>query len=91
MYTQSQTTPNTISWFITQEPFDLDSMPEHILKELTTDGEEDQVEALGRCLRVLDLDNLLGILYEFIETYIKHSPPNEKDWPYVECFTIYYI
>ena len=83
-------TDNTISWFITQEPFDLDSMPEYLMEELTTDGEEDQVEALGHCLRVLDLDNLLGTLYEFIETYVKHSPSNEKDWPYVECFTIYY-
>ena len=66
-----------------QEPFDLDSMPEYLMEELTTDREENQVEVLGRCLRVLDLDNLLGILYEFIETYVKHSPSNEKDWPYV--------
>ena len=62
-------------------------MPEYLMEKLATDGEEDQVKALSRCLRALDLDNLLGILYEFIETYIKHSPPNEKDWPYVECFT----
>ena len=53
------------------------------MEKLTTDGEEDQEEALGRCLRVLDLDNLLGTLYEFIETYVKHSPSNEKDWLYV--------
>ena len=61
----------------------MDFMPGDFLEKLTTDGEEDQVEALGRCLRVLDLDNLLGTLYEFIETYVKHSPSNEKDWPYV--------
>ena len=58
-------------------------MPKYLMEELTTDGEENQVEALGHCLRVLDLDNLLGTLYEFIETYVKHSPSNEKDWPYV--------
>ena len=59
-------------------------MPEYLMEELTTGGEEDQVKALGRCLRVLDLDKLLGILYEFIETHVKHSPSNEKDWPYVD-------
>ena len=61
----------------------MDTMPEYLMEKLTTDGEENQVEALGHCLRVLDLDNLLGTLYEFIETYVKHSPSNEKDWPYV--------
>ena len=61
----------------------MDSMPEYLMEELTTDGEEDQVEALSHCLRVLELDNLLGTLYEFIETYVKHSPSSEKDWPYV--------
>ena len=61
-------------------------MPEYLLDELTTDGEENQVEALDHCLRVLDLDNLLGTLYEFIETYVKHSPSNEKEWPYVERY-----
>ena len=64
----------------------MDTMPEYLTEELTTDGEENQVEALGQCLRVLDLDKLLGTLYEFIETYVKHSPFNEKDWPYVECY-----
>ena len=61
----------------------MESIPEHFREELTTDGDEDQVEALNRCLRVLDLDNLLGTLFEFIETYVKHSPSNEKEWPYV--------
>jgi len=54
----------------TQEPFDSPS------EELTTDGEK----ALSNCLKAFDLDKLLGALYEFIETYVKHSPPNEREW-----------
>ena len=56
-------------------------MPKHFREELTTDG--DEKEALNHCLRVLDLDNLLGTLFEFIETFVKHSPANEREWPYV--------
>ena len=48
-------------------------MPEHSHEELRTDGDENQVDALNRCLRVLDLDNLLGALFEFVETFVKHS------------------
>lgn len=65
-----------------QEPFDLESMPKHFLDEL----DENQMKALTGCLRVLDLDKLTGTLYEFIETYVKHLPPNNKDWPYVQYF-----
>ena len=56
-------------------------MPKHFREELPTDG--DEKEALNHCLRVLNLDNLLGTLFEFIETFVKHSPANEKEWPYV--------
>lgn len=56
-------------------------MPFHFLEELTVDREE----ALNHCLRLFDLNKLLSTLYEFIETYLKHSPFNEKEWPYVEC------
>lgn len=66
----------------------MDFMPEYFLEELTTHGEENQVEALDRCLRVLDLNKLLGILYEFIETYVKHSPSNEKEWKYVKLLLV---
>ena len=62
----------------------MESIPEHLREELIVDGDENQVKALGHCLRVLDLDKLLGTLYEFIETYVKHAPINEKDWPYVK-------
>ena len=73
-----------------QEPFDLDFMPECFLEELKTDQEENQVEALDCCLRVLDLDKLLGTLYEFIETYVKYSPSNEKEWKYVKLLSKQY-
>ena len=72
----------------TQEPFDSESMPSDFLEELTTDREENQLEDLNHCLRAFNLDRLLGTLYEFIETYVKHSPSNEKEWPYVECLPL---
>jgi len=46
------------------------------------------MEDLNHCLRTFDLEKLLGILYEFIETYVKHSLSNEKEWPYVECLLL---
>ena len=55
-------------------------MPSDFLEELTAD----QQKALNHCLRAIDLDRLLGTLYEFIETHVKYSPRNEKEWPYVE-------
>ena len=61
-------------------------MPLDFLEELTADQEK----ALNHCLRAFNLDGLLGTLYEFIETYVKHSPSNEKEWPYVECALTHY-
>ena len=52
-------------------------MRQEFLEELK---KEQQVD-LTTHLRSFDLDQLLGTLYEFIETYIKYSPNNEKDWP----------
>ncbi len=49
--------------------------------EFKEELEEEEVEALNKSLRLLDLDKLLGALLEFIETFAKHSPLNEKDWP----------
>ena len=60
-------------------------MPVEFMEELPADGEE----ALNHCLRAFDLDKLLGTLYEFIETHVKHSPSTEKEWPYVECLPTY--
>ena len=60
----------------------MDSIPVDFLDEL----DENQVEALRGCLRVLDIDKLIGTLYEFIETYVKHLPHYNKDWPYVHYF-----
>ena len=42
---------------------------------------EEEKEALEKCLRLFDLDSLLGTLYEFIETHVKHSPNEELPWP----------
>ena len=61
-----------------QEPFD--SIPPTCLRELSDDEDgEDQIAALDRCLGQFDPHTLLGTLYEFIETYVKHSPDHEHD------------
>ena len=61
-----------------QEPFD--SIRHDFLRDLSEDEDgEDQFEALDRCLGQFDPDLLLGTLYEFIETYVKHSPQQERD------------
>ena len=64
---------------ISQDPFD--SVKDEFSKELTSEGEESQTTALDHCLRSFNLDHLLGTLYEFIETHVKHCPDNESDWP----------
>lgn len=57
-----------------QEPFD--SVNDTYLRGLG----EDQEAALDKCLGKFDLDQLLGALFEFIETYVKYSPKNELQW-----------
>ena len=52
-------------------------MRDEFLKPL----EKDEKEALEKCLRLFDLDSLLGTLYEFIETHVKHSLDEELPWP----------
>jgi hypothetical protein len=60
-----------------QEPFD--SIPQDFLRALLMDEDgEDQFAALDRCLGQFEPDLLLGTLYEFIETYVKHSPQQER-------------
>ena len=61
-----------------QEPFNF--IHKEFLCDLLTDG-ENQCEALDRCLGQFEPDLLLGTLYEFIETYIKHCPLKEHDQP----------
>ena len=51
------------------------------LHDLSEDGDENQKEALDKCLRKFDLVRLLGALFEFIETYVKYTPDNELTWP----------
>ena len=63
-----------------QEPFD--SIHHKFLRVLLRDEDgEDQFAALDRCLGQFDPDLLLGTLYEFIETYIKHCPIKEHNRP----------
>ena len=61
-----------------QEPFD--SIRQEFLLGLSNDEDgENQFEALDCCLGQFDPDLLVGTLYEFIETYIKHCPLQERD------------
>ena len=60
---------------IFQEPFD--SVRDEFLKPL----KEEEKDELEKCLRLFELDSLLGTLYEFIETHVKHSPDGELEWP----------
>ena len=65
----------TVEWILSfQEPFD--SVRDEFLKPLK-DEEKDELE---KCLRLFELDSLLGTLYEFIETHVKHSPDGELEW-----------
>ena len=60
-----------------QEPFN--TVRQEFLCELS----EEEGEALNCFLSQFDPDLLLGTLYEFIETYIKHCPLQEHDQPSV--------
>lgn len=60
-----------------QEPFNT------IRPEFLCELSEEEGEALNCCLGLFDSDLLLGTLYEFIETYIKHCPLQEHDQPSV--------
>ena len=63
-----------------QEPFD--SIRQEFLRELSKDEDgEDQFTELDRCLGQFDPDLLLGTIYEFIETYVKHCPQHLHDQP----------
>ena len=63
-----------------QEPFD--SVRQEFLRGLSKNEDgEDQCEVLDRCLGQFEPDLLLGTLYEFIETYIKHCPLTEHNRP----------
>ena len=54
-----------------QEPFDIDGS---ILRDW-------KGESLEQCLRSLpDLDNFLGTMCEFVETYLRHNIAEKQDW-----------
>ena len=56
-----------------QEPFD--SIRQEFLCELS----ETEIAAVHCCLGHFDPDLLLGTLYEFIETYVKHATQQEQE------------
>ena len=63
-----------------QEPFD--SIRQEFLRELSKDEDgENQFTELDLCLGQFDPDLLLGTIYEFIETYVKHCPQHLHDQP----------
>ena len=57
-----------------QEPFD--TLNHEFLGELSDAQHHHLDEALPKC----DLAALLGLIYEFIETYIRHMDVKNKEW-----------
>ena len=55
-------------------------MPDIYLRGLNVEVVNNQKESLDKCLRLFDLDRLLGALFEFIETHVKYTPENELNW-----------
>ena len=49
------------------------------LHEAADDG-TNQIEALDKALRSFDIPPLLNMLYEFIETFVRHCESREKKW-----------
>lgn len=64
-----------------QEPFDFNDKA--FLRDLSDNEDGDNLcEALDRCVVQSDMDTCIGILYEFIITYIKEEARDqEKDEP----------
>ena len=60
--------------FPMQEPFH--TLNNELLELLT----EDQCRQLDKALPKVDLDSLLGTLYEFIETFIRHIDVGKREW-----------
>jgi hypothetical protein len=61
-----------------QEPFD--TLPDQLVKPLS----HSQHQQLDRVLHRFDLDSLLGTLYEFIETFIRHTEVEQQQWGLVD-------
>ena len=60
-----------------QEPFG--DFKECFLLPLNKGSES--VQELNKFLRSIDINPFLGILYEFIEVYVRHLEPTSSDWP----------
>lgn len=57
-----------------QEPFD--TLNSELLTELTETQQQQLLQVLNR----FDLESILGTLYEFIETYLRHIDMSHKEW-----------
>ena len=57
-----------------QEPFH--TLNHELLEQLT----DTQCQNLDGALTKFDLPALLGTLYEFIETYVRHIDMGKKEW-----------
>ena len=57
-------------------------LKEEFLEELheTADDGTNQIHALHKALRSFDIAPLLNMLYEFIETFVRHCESNERNW-----------
>lgn len=58
-----------------QEPFD------QLQKEFLSDLKQSQKEELDIVLRRFNLNNLLGILYELVESHLRFSSQEELSMP----------
>jgi hypothetical protein len=53
-----------------------------VKKDLTVDLSKEDKQELDNCLRSFDdINFLLEILFEFIQTHVQYCPANEFEWP----------
>ena len=51
-------------------------------KDLAVDLSKEDKQELDNCLRLFDdINFLLEILFEFIQTHVQYCPANEFEWP----------
>ena len=71
-----------LHWQKEEEPFE--AIPDGYKEKLA----DDQQKELDKCLRMFDLDLLLGALFEFIEIYVKHITTGDSASRYVNNFVV---
>ena len=68
-----------LHWQKEEEPFE--AIPDCYREKLA----DDQQKELDKCLRMFDLDLLLGALFEFMEIHVKLITTDESASRYVQC------